>query len=240
MTVLIPKDTTIPTKKGEIFTTAADNQTQVEIVVFQGERPIAPQNKLLGRFALTRTSAITARALSADRGYVRYRCQRHCECNPKDLGTGKTQAITLTSSTNLSEAEIRNMVRDEQHRQEDKKRKGSRGAPTSRVADLPDGEKSPGAWLEGRSGDQDDVQKELDSAKQALSRATWIIIVALLRNSEARLRKSALRFTNRCSMRKPARRVRQWGSRAGRGLIRAGRGADGGPQWSSGDGASMN
>jgi len=123
MTVLIPRNTTIPTSKSQIFSTAADNQPAVDIHVLQGERPMARDNKTLGRFQL---SGIPA----APRGVPQIEVTFDIDANgivnvkAKDLGTNKEQAITITSSTNLSDDEIDKMVKEaEANREADEKRK---------------------------------------------------------------------------------------------------------------------
>src|SRR5256885_8336557 len=123
MTTLIPRNTTIPTKKTETFSTAADGQTSVEIVVTQGERPMARDNKLLGRFHLEGI-------LPAPRGVPQIEVTFDIDANgivnvhAKDKGTGKEQKITITASSGLTEQEIQRMVKDaESHAEEDKKRK---------------------------------------------------------------------------------------------------------------------
>jgi molecular chaperone DnaK len=122
-TRLIERNSTIPKKASQIFSTAADNQTSVDIVVYQGEREIARENRLLGRFALTDIP-------SAPRGTPQIEVTFDIDANgilnvsAKDLGTGKEQKITVTNSSGLSEDEISKMVRDaEQHASEDKDRK---------------------------------------------------------------------------------------------------------------------
>jgi len=110
-TVLIERNTTIPTKKSEVFSTAEDNQTQVEIRVFQGERPMARDNKLLGQFSLVGIPP-------APRGVPKIEVTFDIDANgilnisAKDLGTGKQQGIQITSSSGLSEDEIDRMVKD--------------------------------------------------------------------------------------------------------------------------------
>ena len=122
-TKLIERNTTIPTKKSQIFSTAADNQSAVDIHVMQGEREMAAGNITLGRFQLTGIPA-------APRGVPQIEVTFDIDANgivnvsAKDLGTGKEQSITITSSTNLSEDEINAKVKEaEQFAEEDKKRK---------------------------------------------------------------------------------------------------------------------
>ncbi|HHU05356.1 MAG TPA: molecular chaperone DnaK [Clostridiales bacterium] len=122
-TKLIERNTTIPTKKSQIFTTAADNQTSVEVHVLQGEREMAAHNKTLGRFRLDGIAP-------ARRGVPQIEVTFDIDANgivnvsAKDLGTGKEQHITITSSSNLSKEDIEKAVREaEQYAAEDKKRK---------------------------------------------------------------------------------------------------------------------
>ena len=122
-TRLIDRNTTIPTKKSQIFSTAADGQTSVEVHVLQGEREMAQYNKTLGRFQL-------AGIAPAPRGVPQIEVNFDIDANgivhvsAKDLGTGNEQKVTITASTNLSEDEIKKAVRDaEQFANEDKERK---------------------------------------------------------------------------------------------------------------------
>ncbi|MFQ5586951.1 MAG: molecular chaperone DnaK [Thermodesulfobacteriota bacterium] len=123
MTTLISRNTTIPTKKQETFTTAADNQTQVEIHVLQGERPMAKDNRSLGRFHLVGIPP-------APRGMPQVDVAFDIDANgilnvsAKDKATGKEQKITITASSGLSKDEVDNMVKEaESHADEDKSRK---------------------------------------------------------------------------------------------------------------------
>ena len=122
-TRLIERNTTIPTTKSQVFSTAADGQTTVEIHVLQGERPMAFDNKTLGRFQLT---GIPAAPRGVPQIEVTFSIDRNGIVNvsAKDKGTGNEQKITITASTNMSEEEIEQRVKEaEQFAEEDKKRK---------------------------------------------------------------------------------------------------------------------
>ena len=123
MTPLIQRNTTIPTRKSEVFSTAADNQTSVEVHVVQGERPLARDNRTLGRFHLVGLPP-------APRGVPQIEVTFDIDANgivnvsAKDLGTQKEQKITITASSGLSKDEVDRMMREaESHADEDKKRR---------------------------------------------------------------------------------------------------------------------
>ena len=123
MTVLIPRNTTIPATKSQVFSTAADNQPAVDIHILQGERPMVFDNKTLGRFQLGNIPP-------APRGVPQIEVKFDIDANgivnvsAKDLGTGKEQSITITSSTNLSDEEIDKMMKEaEANKEQDEKRK---------------------------------------------------------------------------------------------------------------------
>ncbi|HEY3384289.1 MAG TPA: molecular chaperone DnaK [Vicinamibacterales bacterium] len=123
MTTLIPRNTTIPTRKSEVFSTAADNQTQVEVHVLQGERQFARDNRTLGRFNLVGLPP-------APRGLPQIEVTFDLDANgivnvsAKDKGTGKEQRITITASSGLSKDDVDRMMREaESHAEEDKKRR---------------------------------------------------------------------------------------------------------------------
>jgi molecular chaperone DnaK len=123
LTTLITRNTTIPTRKSETFSTAADSQTSVEVHVLQGERPLARDNRTLGRFQLVGIPP-------APRGIPQIEVTFDIDANgivnvsAKDLGTGKEQKITITASSGLSKDEVERMMKDaESHAEEDKKRR---------------------------------------------------------------------------------------------------------------------
>jgi molecular chaperone DnaK len=120
---MIPRNTTIPTRKSEIFSTASDNQTSVEVHVLQGERPMSTDNKTLGKFHLVGIPP-------APRGVPQVEVTFDIDANgivnvsAKDVGTGREQKITITSSSGLSKEEIDKMMKDaESHSSEDEKKK---------------------------------------------------------------------------------------------------------------------
>jgi molecular chaperone DnaK len=123
MTTLIPRNTTIPTRKSEIFSTASDSQTSVEVHVLQGERSMARDNRTLGKFHLVGLPP-------APRGVPQIEVTFDIDANgivnvqAKDLGTGKEQKITITASSGLNKDEVDRMMREaESHAEEDKKRR---------------------------------------------------------------------------------------------------------------------
>ena len=150
MTTMIPRNTTIPTSKTETYTTAADGQTSVEVHVLQGERPLAAENKSLGRFILDGI-------LPAPRGVPQIEVTFDIDANgilnvsAKDKATGKEQKIVIQSSSGLSEAEIQKMVKDaEEHADDDRApARGDRGPQPGRQRALP-GREAP-----ARAGRQD-------------------------------------------------------------------------------------
>src|SRR3979411_1577152 len=122
-TVLIPRNTTIPTRKSETFSTAADSQSSVEVNVLQGERPMSRDNRTLGKFHLVGIP-------SAPRGVPQIEVTFDIDANgivkvqAKDLGTGKEQKITITASSGLNKDEVDRMMKEaESHADEDRKRK---------------------------------------------------------------------------------------------------------------------
>jgi molecular chaperone DnaK len=167
-TKLIERNTTIPTKKSQIFSTAADNQTAVDIHVMQGEREMAAGNITLGRFQL---SGIPP----APRGVPQIEVTFDIDANgivnvsAKDMGTGQEQRITITSSTKLSDEEIRAKVKEaEQYAAEDKKRKEEIDAKNQAETLVYETEKVLKS-LEGKLSDEE--RNRVTEAKEALSRA---------------------------------------------------------------------
>lgn len=168
-TKLIERNTTIPTSKSQIFSTAADGQTQVEIHVLQGEREMAQYNKTLGRFNLTGIAP-------APRGVPQIEVKFDIDANgivnvsAKDLGTGNEQKITITASSNLSDEDIDRAVKEaEQYAEEDKKRKEeveTRNNAESAVFQCEKTLKDLGDKIS--ESEKSDIQAEIDKVKEAL------------------------------------------------------------------------
>ena len=169
MTKLIERNTTIPVKKSQIFTTAADNQTSVEVHVLQGEREMAQYNKTLGRFHLDGIAP-------ARRGVPQIEVTFDIDANgivnvtAKDMGTGKEQNITITSSTNMSKEDVEKAVREaEQFAAEDARRKeevDTRNQADQMVYQTEKTLEEMGDKLD--AGDKANIEGELNRVKEAL------------------------------------------------------------------------
>jgi molecular chaperone DnaK len=168
-TRLIERNTTIPTSKSQIFSTAADGQTAVDIHVLQGERPMAADNITLGRFQLTGIPP-------APRGVPQIQVTFDIDVNgivnvaAKDLGTGKEQKITITSSSGLKEEEIERMIKDsEKYAEEDKKKQEKIEARNKADSLVYQSEKMLSDLKDKiNKDDEDKVRKEIDNVKAAL------------------------------------------------------------------------
>ena len=168
-TQMIPRNTTIPTRKAETFSTASDNQTSVEVHVLQGERPMASQNRTLGKFHLTGIPP-------APRGVPQIEVAFDIDANgilnvtAKDMATGKDQKITITSSSGLSKEEVDRMAKEaEAHAEEDKERRGQVEAKNqldSLVYSVEKMLREQGDKLSG--SERGDVENAVADAKKAL------------------------------------------------------------------------
>ncbi len=168
-TKLIERNTTIPTRKSQIFSTAADNQTSVDIHVLQGEREMAADNKTLGNFML---SSIAPAPRGVPQNEVRFDIDANGIVNvsAKDLGTGQEQKITITASSNLSDEDIDKAVKEaEQYAEEDKKRKEAIEIRNNADQLVYQSEKTLGEVGDKvDQADKDVVQAEIDKVKEAL------------------------------------------------------------------------
>ena len=171
MAKLIERNTTIPASKSQVFSTAADNQTSVDIHVLQGEREMAADNKTLGRFSLTGIAP-------APRGIPQIEVKFDIDANgivhvtAKDLGTQKEQSVTITSSTNLSDADIDKAVKDaEKYAEEDKKRREAveaRNGLDQMILSLEQFIRESGDKLE--SADKEHLEEDIKKGKEVLEK----------------------------------------------------------------------
>ena len=201
MTKLIERNTTIPSKKSQIFSTAADNQSSVDVHVVQGEREMASDNKSLGRFELVGIPP-------APRGVPQVEVAFDIDANgilnvsAKDLGTGKEQAIKITAKSGLSEDEIDKMVKDaELHAEDDKQRKEKITAKnnldnliyqtekmvTDNKDDLPEAEKKSAeeAVAEAKKALESDSKEDMESSLEKLTAASHALSSALYEKQKA-------------------------------------------------------
>ena len=168
-TKLIERNTTIPTKKSQVFSTAADGQTSVEVHVLQGEREMAAYNKTLGRFQLTGIPA-------APRGVPQIEVTFDIDANgivhvsAKDMGTGNEQNITITASSNLSDADIDKAVKEaEQYAEEDKKKKKEAEARNNADSVVYNSEKTLRELGDKISAEEKSkIEEEISNTKKAL------------------------------------------------------------------------
>ena len=174
-TPMIERNSTIPTKKSQVFSTASDMQTEVEIVVTQGERPMARDNKLLGNFRLTGIPA-------APRGIPQIEVTFDIDADgilhvsAKDKATGREQGIKITASSGLAKDQVDQMVKDaERHAEEDRKRK----------AEIEARNKADNAHYQVQKFLQDNGDKLADADKQALQAEMDVLKAALDRNADA-------------------------------------------------------
>jgi molecular chaperone DnaK len=192
MSVIIPRNTTIPTKRSEIYTTAVDNQPGVDIEVFQGERPLVEGNKLLGNFHLGGLPP-------APRGMPQIEVVFDIDANgivhvtAKDKGTGKDASITLTGSTGLSKEDIDAKVKEaEAHKAEDEERKKlleNKNALDQSIYQVEKLIKENGDKLP--EGDRKDAETAITEGKEALASLDKAKIAKALENINAKSHKLA-------------------------------------------------
>jgi molecular chaperone DnaK len=198
MTQMIPRNTTIPTKKTEVFSTAADGQTTVEVVVTQGERTMARENKILGRFHLEGI-------MPAPRGVPQIEVTFDIDANgivnvhARDKGTGKEQKITITGSSGLTEAEIQKMVKDaEAHEADDKQRREAIEARNHLDSAVYQAEKLVADNREKiPEADRAAVEREIESAKKVLEANREVKdggAAKALKDAEEQLKKSLFKI----------------------------------------------
>ncbi|WP_339076407.1 molecular chaperone DnaK [Clostridioides difficile] len=202
MTKIIERNTTIPTKKSQIFSTAADNQTAVDIHVLQGERSMAYDNTTLGRFQLTDIPP-------AQRGIPQIEVTFDIDANgivnvsAKDLGTGKEQKITITSNTNLSEAEIEQKIKEaEMNAEADKQKKEKIEAFNQAESTIYQTEKTLNELRDKiSSGEKEDIEKAIadlkavkdnqDATAEELKKATDEVMTKFQKVSQEMYQKAA-------------------------------------------------
>jgi molecular chaperone DnaK len=193
MTVLIPRNTTIPTKKSEIFSTASDNQTSVEVHVLQGERPLAKDNRTLGRFHLVGIAP-------APRGLPQVEVTFDIDANgilnvsAKDTATGKQQQITITASSGLGQEAETHATEDARRRQEIEQRNqadsllySTERALVEHGAKLAEADRKAieGALSEARDALKGEDSERIRRAQESLTRVSHTLAEAMYRDAKS-------------------------------------------------------